>query len=573
MDGPEITPEQRERVATENWAVLKKELLRKHLRFTSRPYEAHVQFSNFCNMSCVMCWDGGNPPLRKMYPEVLERVAKQIAPSLSVITPYEGSEPLIVSWDETRDMARKYSIQLALTTNTQFLDEEKFHELKDLVEFVSLSIDSHIPEVFEKIRPGSKPEAVFENLKRTVRLCEAHGIECMIQAVLMTENAPMMPETITYMAGIGAQTVNVIQLIDVNKHSGYLDPTLHFSVEWMRWLKEKCIAAAREGEIRLGWWLGRDTEWFDFRDRERAIRPRISKVRNDTLDHLMKLRHPGFCRYAYNRLRIMAEGDVSPCGMATEGELSLGDLSEQDFDDIWNGVNARDLRRAHYTWDFPSLCKSCRLTDPLPPQERLPFVPYFLEQTPGTPDELELTLALEHPVHMSRLTSAPIFRIRQNTNQPAGYVVLVALGGELEELAVYDAEPHKRDDGTIELHIADDVWSGLETNLGYWWTVVQLDQDGIPRSRAPEAWCLIRHEHMPRIEGSTLGYPDEGHVPAIYLGGQRQIGWEDSGALPARPLVTEPTGERANGKTANRALRDHLAAYDDLVRRLRDAAG
>ena len=28
---------------------------------------------------------------------------------------------------------------------------------------IVLSIDSHIPEVFETIRPGSKPELVFEN--------------------------------------------------------------------------------------------------------------------------------------------------------------------------------------------------------------------------------------------------------------------------------------------------------------------------------------------------------------------------------------------------------------------------
>jgi hypothetical protein len=139
-------------------------------------------------------------------------------------------------------------------------------------------------------------------------------------------------------------------------------------------------------------------------------------------------------------------------------------------------------------------------------------------------------------------------------------------------LGVYHALPYERGDGTIELHIEDHVWNVLETNVGYWWTVMQIDQDGIPRVGASEAWCLIRHEHMPRIQGSTLGYPDEGHLPAIYLGGKRQIGWDGRGALPVRPAVTAEKTERENGKTAERALRGHVAAYDEIVQRLRTAA-
>ena len=71
---PMITWEQRERLATRNRALLDRELLEKRLVFVSGPYEAHVQFSNFCNMSCIMCWDGENPPLKRMDPVVLGKV-------------------------------------------------------------------------------------------------------------------------------------------------------------------------------------------------------------------------------------------------------------------------------------------------------------------------------------------------------------------------------------------------------------------------------------------------------------------------------------------------------------------
>ena len=192
---PVITPVERELIAKRNRALLDRDLIEKRLAFESGPYEAHVQFSNFCNMSCIMCWDGANPPLQRMDPVVLRKVREQIAPSLSVITPHSASEPLVASWEETLAFARDYSVQLALTTNTQFLDAAKLDELADHVEMVVMSIDSHLAEVFEKIRPGGKSAAVFENLPRAAAFCEERGIECMVQVVLMTENAPSMAET------------------------------------------------------------------------------------------------------------------------------------------------------------------------------------------------------------------------------------------------------------------------------------------------------------------------------------------------------------------------------------------
>src|SRR4051794_27927254 len=115
-----------------NRALLERDLLGGRLEVESRPYEAHIQYSNVCNMSCIMCYDGWHPPVRKMPEETLARVRHELGPSLSVVIPYGGSEPLIVTWDQARDMARDFSIEMRLTTNVQFLDAEKFDELKDI---------------------------------------------------------------------------------------------------------------------------------------------------------------------------------------------------------------------------------------------------------------------------------------------------------------------------------------------------------------------------------------------------------------------------------------------------------
>ena len=319
-----------------------------------------------------MCWNGNNPPTRKTDANLLERIGEQLGPHLSVVTPYSGSEPLVLTWEETRQMALKYGILLCVTTNVQFLDEEKFHELKDITETLILSIDSHIPEVFEKIRPRGNSKKVFANLATTAKLSVEHNLECIVNIVLLTQNAPMLTDTLNYLADLGIQNVNIIQLLDVNGDSRMYDPLLHYSAEYISWLKQSSIATAKQRKFRLIWSVSGYAE-YDYRAKGH-IEPKARKDWNDDWDEKMKLFFPRFCRNAYGRLRIDSEGDVSPCCYATQGELSLGNLQTQNFDEIWNSTEAQDLRRGMYSGDVPALCQSCRYHDLVKPFSSLPFI-------------------------------------------------------------------------------------------------------------------------------------------------------------------------------------------------------
>ena len=537
MPEPRIGWDERDAIAAANRRLLREELVQKRLTLSSRPSRAHVQFSTFCNMSCVMCWDGRNPPLKKMAPPVLDRLAEQIAPGLSVITPHDGNEPLLVSWEETRTLAERYSVRLALTTNAQFLDEATFHEAKDVVEQFTLSVDSHVPEIYAKIRVGSKPETVFENVERVARLSAEHGVECVVQAVFMTPNAPMMPETVAYMAERGIQTVNVIAMVDANGHSGHLDPTLHFSAEWIEWVKQRCVTEAERGRIRLGWQLG-GREWFDFRLAGHRTPPLPAKVRDREADDRFALLAPGFCRHAREGLRVMAGGEVTPCPMATGGQLRLGTLATQDFEEIWNGPTAQDLRRAHYTGDHPTLCASCRFTDPVGPQSSMPFLDGVAAKLGAEPDDFEPRLVAEDPAHMARiaLDAPPVLRLSGSRAEGRRYVVAFGLGGDLDRVELCEPAAVRNRD-VVELAVDEGLWERLATNLGWWWSVFELTSGATPVARSAEARCLIRHEHIPRVAGSTLNYPDDGRPAELYLGGARQIGFTARDHLPSRPPV------------------------------------
>ena len=94
-----------------------------------------------------------------------------------------------------------------------------------------------------------------------------------------------------------------------------------------------------------------------------------------------------------------------------------------------------------------------------------------------------------------------------------------------------------------------------------------------------ELRCVVRHEALPRVEQSTLRYPDEGHVATAYLGGEREVGWQHREHLPSRPATKKREGQpmrtrfarsaASNGGAASHGLdRERLAA--DIRALLRD---
>jgi radical SAM protein with 4Fe4S-binding SPASM domain len=573
---PLVTRTERLVIELHNRALLEQDLLDKRFKFRSRPYEAHVQYSNVCNMSCIMCYDGWHPPVKKMSPAILESVRAEVAPFLSVVIPYGGSEPLIVTWDQARDMARDFSIELRLTTNVQFLDEQKFEELKDITEALFLSIDSHIPELFEEIRPGSRPEKVFRNVPVAAGLAREHGVECLGQVVFMTKNAPTLAHTIAYLADAGVPSVNVLQLLDVNGRSGLLDPFLHLSAEYIESIKRSCIEVARQKRTRLIWNAG-GYERHDFRTSK--VPPKERKDWNHRWEQRMRHHVPGYCMNVFNRVQIDADGTVTPCAYATDDDLVLGTLAEQRLDEIWNSANAQDLRRGMLSWDYPSLCTGCMFTDKMGPEVWLPFVETMLADLGRPRTDMDCVLEVSSPAHMHRDDAPPTIEVRRPEEAIEAWVVGLGLGGEQRQVELCELSDESTDEAVVRLPIPMEAWSRLTTNLGYWWALFGVPAADPARTlRSHEIRCLVRHESLPRVDGSTLRYPDQGHLPVVDLGAEKQRGWRPQGAATPRPELgtrrnpwpaqrTHGIDASLNGGPAGMSKKE----YGLLVRRLRAA--
>ena len=516
---PLVSFDQKEQLERERWQQLKTQLLNGDLELGTGPLLAHVQFSNYCNLSCIMCWNGKNPRTRRMSPELLEKVGAQLGPKLSLMVPISVSEPLILTWDETRQIAERYGVLLRITTNLQFLDEAKFNELKDITETLSVSVDCHIPEILEKIRQRAKVDTILENLVTTARLSREHGIECIANAVLLTYNAPFLPDTIRYFHEIGIESVDVIQMADSNNESYFFDPLTHFSEEYIGWIRENSIEVAKELKMRLIWNVGR-YEIFDFR--ENPVPPHPRKVNNDYQDYQIRQYVPGFCSQAYNGFHMNLDGNVAPCFFAAQGQLPLGNLKNNSVDEIWNGVNAQDLRRGMYTGDVPARCQDCRFHRPIPPRPNQPFVSVVIHKVEpsffknGIDDSTATQIV--GPPHANRSKHPPKLKIQSANGPQQTFLIALALGGSTEQIETFVAEGKRQRDGSVEIEIPPVIWQQLKPNLGYWWTAWYAPDDGCAVIRTEKIQCLVRHQSIPRLDGSTLHYADSWLQRLVQLG-------------------------------------------------------
>ena len=501
-----IGPDEKLALVRANRAQLDQDLMTGRLVFESMPRVVEFQLSNFCNMSCTMCYDGNNPPMLRIPDDIAIRIGAEVFPTASVLSPFVGSEPLIVTWDLARDFAQRYHLELDLITNVQFLDEAKFRELEPFVSTISFSIDSHMRDVYERIRLRSKPDKVFANLPVAARLCREHGIEPQANVVFMVQNAPFIDETIAFLADQGCTTVRLLAFLcppGLSPDRDFSNALRHMSPEWVAWMMRRIEKVAQDKQIRV-MFEGQERVTYDHQPDDIEFRPN-GKSRLSPWEEIPYFL-PGYCVQSADHVKVQADGSVYPCCVAEGDTLRLGNVNQQDFQQIWNGKEAQDLRRGMLTLDLPEICKSCSFHTAwfLPEQRTLPVVDWFYDVHDSTrarvPEE-HWTLEVNDAQHLSRHQEPPLFRWEAPANPVDSYALVLGIGGTFhEENVVFQIGG-----AATEFRIPEVSWLELKPNVGMWWVLFGFDDANPARSvRSRMVRCVVRHVPIPRISGSTL---------------------------------------------------------------------
>ena len=298
-----------------NLTPTEKEEQRAHHIRPEFPHGYSISLGEYkCNRLCRMCPMYVKPPAVERYitDDVMDRALRVLGdrPSNLEISAF-GETFLHPKADDYLDQSRKLcpNAFIVVATNGTLLNRERCERIVDSgIDFLSFSLDAGSVESYQWLTGCDDYEAVCRNLETLVEVRNQRGADHLT---------------------IGTHIIGIKEL------------SHEFDAFVARWtgLADKPIVR------HFGNWAGQIDN--------NEVTPAEKQVIPDE-------RYP--CAWLWFATKIEPNGDVSKCFIHVTGETNpLGNIMEQDFEEIWRGERMRRLRRLHCSdrWDELEYCPTC----------------------------------------------------------------------------------------------------------------------------------------------------------------------------------------------------------------------
>ncbi|MFI1990721.1 radical SAM protein [Actinoplanes sp. NPDC020271] len=308
------------------------------------PGHLQVEVTSACNLRCTMCLVRYRPPVNKlagaMRPELFHRLVDELP--LRQVTLQGLGEPLLSPYlPEMIATAVGRGIRVGFNSNATLLTRRRAEELvAGRVDWLHVSLDGAGPRVYEAIREGAKFDTVIANLAGLVAAKREAGSATpwiRVVFVAMRDNVDELPALVRLLARTGVDELRVQNLShSFDDAASAYEEIRSFTAEQALWDAEPpAFAVATEAA------------------RETGLRLRLPSPAGAG---------GGNCTWPWEAAYVTSAGTVQPCCMVMgDDRVSLGDLNESSFTDIWHGPAYRDFRRRLDSSEPPDVCRGCSL--------------------------------------------------------------------------------------------------------------------------------------------------------------------------------------------------------------------
>ena len=286
--------------------------------------KVYIEITNVCNLNCSFC------PKHKRIPKIMNSSEFE---KILQITHNRGDnfylhlmgEPTShTEFKEILNICNKYNIKVNVTTNGTLLDKAGNILIENQVRSVNISLHS-----FEANNLNISLQKYLDNI---INFCKkAIGQKTIVELRLWT----MSLESIKNKSGLNYEIVE------------YLNKNLNPDIDMFKQLEETFFSMTnnRKKNFRINQniYLGM-AEQFSW--------PSIKNSPNEVC--------PGFCYGLRNQIAILSDGTVVPCCLDSEGNIPLGNIFNEDFDDIINNSRSKSIYNGFTNQKaVESLCQSC----------------------------------------------------------------------------------------------------------------------------------------------------------------------------------------------------------------------
>ncbi|QDU68082.1 radical SAM protein [Engelhardtia mirabilis] len=343
-----------------NFVALTGDLAAGRLEWSSRPYYLEYSTNSACNLRCIMCSQVENPPVVSTPLDLQEDLLDALLPLTTIWTPSATSEPLLNNFKRLRPMLEKHQVALDIITNAMLLTPAVLEGMLPFLHRLTLSVDSHKPEVFEKLRAPADFATVIEHSRHATRVCREHGIPVVYHMVLAHECLPDLEDYVDFVADLGGSRITVLELLPNSPQFQELDPFQRDGEQHVAARLESMRARAEERGVGI---------FFEVREPlggEYNYAPVASRINSGTVLEMMHgelgIQHEGFCPMVAGYFKVEPDGRAYPCCRAPV-ELELGNVLEEGFEGVWNGEKMQKLRKRMFERDYPQPCVGCAVLE------------------------------------------------------------------------------------------------------------------------------------------------------------------------------------------------------------------
>jgi radical SAM protein with 4Fe4S-binding SPASM domain len=293
-----------------------------------------IEPTNHCNLKCPLCPTGEGDTsveygLFKLgkYKKVVDGFSKWA----QTIQLFSWGEPILnKSFIEMIRYASQnpHNIRSVTSVNLNAVTDE---QIKGLVttnlDKLHISIDGVTQDVYEKFRVGGNLETVITNLKKLVAAKKLYksNTEVIWDFIVMKQNEHQVSEAKEMASSLGVP----INIYNVRTHlkEDYLNPVDKMIDKYKKWL------------------------------------PNNPKYNSYNMQTKTRKKSIQFCKKPWEETMVNWNGDVFPCScIHTEEKDRMGNIFEQDFEEIWNGekyIAARKELLGQST-NLKTICRTCK---------------------------------------------------------------------------------------------------------------------------------------------------------------------------------------------------------------------
>jgi MoaA/NifB/PqqE/SkfB family radical SAM enzyme len=308
-------------------------------RTLTRPLSVNLILTTRCNSRCATCDSWRLPRGAELTLADYQRLAAEAAALGATVVTLGGGEPLLRRdlWDIVAALKRHGRL-VQLTTNGLALTPARRRRLvASGVDRVTVSVDSHRPEVYARLRGVDAQARVEAHLRALLRERPAH-LQVDTNTVLCRENAPSFLATLDHLLALGVDAVSFSAVTTAPANYLFAEDKAPLAT-----IPPATVAAIVRGLLAR-------------RRRDRRVAPSTRFIRGLARYFAapQELVYP--CLAGYLTLDVFADGAVHGCGnLPPVGHVATASLGE-----IWRSAAAAAGRRDMAAGRCPNCYLSCK---------------------------------------------------------------------------------------------------------------------------------------------------------------------------------------------------------------------